>query len=366
MSISNLKIDNNMLKTLYIKNFALIGELEASFGPGLNIITGETGAGKSVIVDALMLILGERASSDFVKSGESKAVIEGKFDLPQEHPVREILRNEELDIEYGELIFRREISAKGNSRCFINDTPVQLTLMKEAGDLLVDFHGQHDHQLLLRRENHCGILDAFAGTGEYLNEYKSEYNKLIGKIREYEVLLQKETSLKDKRESYTFELNEISKVSPKPGEDESIARELAVLENAEKLSGLAASISNTISGDENPARDYLTAVLRALKELSGIDPQFADYIEECESAIITFDEIAKFCSSYAENIGLDPQKTDELRLRLSKLISLRKRYGSLEAVIERQGYLETEIELINNYDSALSEVRESIAAQKAL
>lgn len=360
MSIGKLINIYNMLKTLYIKNFALIDELEIKFEAGLNIITGETGAGKSVIVDALMLILGERASADFVKSGESKAVIEGKFDLPQGHPVFGLLNSEELEIDNGELIFRREISAKGSSRCFVNDTPVQLSMMKEAGDLLVDFHGQHDHQLLLRKENHCGILDSFAGIQDYLNDYRNDYRLLSEKLSEYNNLLLKETSLREKKDNFAFELNEIEKIGPKPEEDRIIGEELSILENAERLNNLSLSISNTLNGEENPLRDSLVTVQKTLKELAGIDAKFSVYINECESAIITFDEIAKYCSGYAESISIDPQKIEELRLRMTQLQALRKKYGSLEYSIERHDFLEKELSIIQNYDTSISSLSREI------
>jgi DNA repair protein RecN (Recombination protein N) len=355
-----------MLKTLYIKNFALIDEIELKFSEGLNIITGETGAGKSVIVDAMMLILGERASADFIRSGENKAIIEGKFELPPSHPVFSILHSEELDIENGELILRRELSAKGNSRCFVNDTPVQLTLMKESGDQLVDFHGQHDHQLLLRRESHCGILDAFSPIEGNLTEYRKIYENLAEKIHQFDDLQKKEESLKEKKDNYIFELSEIEKLSPKEYEDAEIEKELSILENSELINNLSLSISSILYDNENPVRDSLVLVQKSLKELSEIDNQFSVYIDECESAIITVNEIAKYCSNYSESINFDPHRIEELRLRMSQLQLLRKKYGSLSAVLERQGYLEQELELINNYDSEIETRKAEIRDLKKL
>ncbi len=152
-----------MLKSLSIKNYALIDSLEIEFCEGLNIITGETGAGKSIIVDALMLALGDRASSDSIREGEQKSVIEGVFELDKSSSILKLLKENEFELEK-ELIIRREIKDKGTSRCFINDTPAQLSFLKKIGDLLVDFHGQHDHQLLLNKESHLVLLDTISDT----------------------------------------------------------------------------------------------------------------------------------------------------------------------------------------------------------
>ncbi len=166
-----------MLKSLQVKDYALIEEINVEFGKGLNIITGETGAGKSILIDAMSLLLGERASTEVVRKGASKSVVEGIFDVEQNKKVKKIL--EENDIEFQpELIMRREISLKGANRCFLNDTPVALTLIKDVGNLLVDLHGQHEHQTLLRTETHIEFLDEFGNFDKELNNYKKYYNEL--------------------------------------------------------------------------------------------------------------------------------------------------------------------------------------------
>ena len=167
-----------MLITLHIKNFALIDSLELGFSQGLNIITGETGAGKSIIVDALMVLLGEKTSSDLIREGENKAVIEGLFKLQKGHPILKIVEEHDIDIDKNELLLRRELLSKGTSRCFINDTPVQVNLIKKIGNSLVDFHGQHDHQILLKKEVHIGILDIFAEIEMLKKKYLILYDEL--------------------------------------------------------------------------------------------------------------------------------------------------------------------------------------------
>src|SRR5688500_4506804 len=159
-----------MLKTLYVKNFALIDEVQLELAPGLNILTGETGAGKSILLGALGLILGERASTDLVRQGADKAIVEGIFDVSDNEYVRSALRSAEYD-DSDELIIRREVTSRGTSRAFVNDSPIQLALLKDLGDHLVDLHGQHEHQMLLRAETHVSFLDAASGLEQLAREY---------------------------------------------------------------------------------------------------------------------------------------------------------------------------------------------------
>src|ERR1041385_4565956 len=223
-----------MLKTLFIKNYALIDELSIEFETGLNIITGETGAGKSIIIDALSLVLGERADTDAVRKGAEKAIVEAVFAIPGHQKLMKLLVENEIE-NNGELIVRREVSAKGQSRCFINDTPSSIALLKNVGDLLVDLHGQHEHQSLLRSETHIDMIDDFGGLHGLVAEFSAAYRKaheLTGTIHN---LRSKEHQLKERSDLYEFQIKEIDAVDPRPGEEEKLESELHILENAEKL-----------------------------------------------------------------------------------------------------------------------------------
>ena len=167
-----------MIKTLEIKDYALIDRINVEFGKGLNVITGETGAGKSILIDAMGLLLGERASTEVVRKDASKSVVEGIFDVEENKKVKKLLNENDID-HNPELILRREISVKGSNRCFVNDTPVPLSLIKDLGNLLVDLHGQHEHQSLLRTETHIDFLDEFGDYAELLNKYRLCYDELI-------------------------------------------------------------------------------------------------------------------------------------------------------------------------------------------
>lgn len=192
-----------MLKSLEIKDYALIDHTEIEFGRGLNIITGETGAGKSILIDAMSLLLGERASVEVIRKGAQKAFVEGFFDVELNKKVRALLQANEIEYQ-PDLIIRREISLKGSNRCFINDTPVALTLIKQLGDLLVDLHGQHEHQSLLRIESHIGFLDEYSGNSKLIEEYQVSYKELNKKISELKNLISKEESIKEKKKSMLF------------------------------------------------------------------------------------------------------------------------------------------------------------------
>ena len=223
-----------MLKTLYIKNYALIEELTVEFEGGLNIITGETGAGKSIIIDALSLVLGERADAESVRKGAEKAIVEAVLSVPGNKKLNTVLKENEIDAN-DELILRREISLKGQSRSFINDTPTTLALFKEVGDILVDLHGQHEHQSLLRVETHCEMLDSFGGLTPLVGEFSVAYHAAVSFMNQLDELKAKEQQLMERRSLYEFQIQEIDAVSPRAGEEEELERELNILENAERL-----------------------------------------------------------------------------------------------------------------------------------
>src|SRR5712692_6480307 len=202
-----------MLKSLEIKNYALIENLSAEFDSGLNIITGETGAGKSIIVDALSLVLGERADSEVVRKGAEKGIVETIFGTAGNKKLKALLAENEIGSS-DELILRREISSgKSQSRCFINDSPVTLSLMKEVGDLLVDLHGQHEHQSLLRTDTHIDLLDEFGGLQGLVAEFRGAYDRAQGILSNLRELRSNERTLMDRRVLYEFQIREIDAVS---------------------------------------------------------------------------------------------------------------------------------------------------------
>ncbi|HEX9614604.1 MAG TPA: AAA family ATPase, partial [Bacteroidota bacterium] len=264
-----------MLKSISIRNYAIIDAADSEFEPGLNIITGETGAGKSILIDALSLILGERASTDTIRKGADKAIVEGVFAVASNKNIQTLLRQNDLDLR-NELILRREVSAKGQNRCFVNDTPVTLSLLKEIGDCLVDLHGQHEHQSLLRPQTHIELIDDYGGLEGLLEEYRSAYDALSRLFDEREKLHQQETVLKERRDLYDFQLKEIDAVSPRQGEEEALEEELRILENAEKLFEATSRLHQMLYEGDQAVYDQLVLARNQLEDLAGIDRSFEE------------------------------------------------------------------------------------------
>lgn len=354
-----------MLNSLYIKNFALIDELNVDFSRGLNIVTGETGAGKSIMIDAFMTVLGERASASAIRKGEKKAVIEASFDISGENSASVFIKENELEDSGENLILRREISASGNSRCFVNDSPVSVSILKNLGDLLVDFHGQHDHQLLLNPKYHLNVLDSICDFGNLKDEWHHEYSVQKSLISRLENLQNSAEESAFKLEKFTFELKEIEKINPKPDEFDKIEEKLKKSENVEEILSLCNQITGSLEHSDSSVLSQLSEVKKSLEKLISFEKEFSDYSEDFNSAVITIGEIARSVSAYRENLNFDENETESLRRRLFDLNGLRKKYGSYEAVFERLDFLKTELDNINNFDENINKLKKEIAASRS-
>lgn len=351
-----------MLKSLQIKDYALIERLNVEFKNGLNIITGETGAGKSILIDAMSLLLGERASTEVVRKGSQKSIVEGIFDVAGNKKVINLLK--ENDIDYmDEMIVRREISLKGSNRCFINDTPVTLNLIKELGYLLVDLHGQHEHQSLLRKETHIEMLDEFAGLENELNEFRNFSKQLRNKLNELNELKHREKLLKEKRDLYEFQIKEIDVVSPQSNEEVELEKELIILENSEKLLQLTSEIFLDLYETDDSIYDKLGEVRNKIVELKKIDSAFNEKSSEIENVLTLLNDVSDFLRSYKNNIDLESSKLNEIRERLSSFAMLKKKYGgSIESVIEHRKKIGDEFNLIAGYNDKINSLSNEINA----
>lgn len=353
-----------MLKSLSVRNFALVEELTLGFGAGLNIITGETGAGKSIIVDALMMALGERASADMVRAGEQKAVVEGIFDITGNMAVNRLLAERDYDGNDTELILRRELSAKGSYRSFVNDSPAPAGFVREIGNALVDFHGQHDHQSLLRAEQHCGLVDDAGGLAELRAEYSAAFVALQEQCRSLTTLLGREQALRQERDFKQFQCSELEQLEPLAGEFEALESELSVIENAEKIHEAATEIYNTLYGDDDSIRDRLVKVQNLLGQLRGYDPAFDEYVSECRQAIVSAEEIAKFSQDYKRRLDFSPGRIEFIRDRLKNYARLRKKYGeNLAGLLES---LRKELALSENFNIETERIRTEIAMRRRM
>lgn len=349
-----------MLTSLEIKDYALIEHLNVEFGEGLNIITGETGAGKSIIVDAMGLLLGGRASTEVVRKGASKSFVEGIFNVEKNKKVHSLLKENELDPTQ-ELIIRREISLKGANRCFVNDSPVPLTFINIIGDLLIDIHGQHEHQSLLRTETHIDFLDQYVNQESLLADYRKSFKELQNKISELNSLKTKEQTLNEKKDLYSFQIKEIDSVNPTEDEDEKINEELKILENSEKLLELTTSIYDLLYNSENSVQDVLGEVNRKLSELSRIDKTLSEIEEENKNVLSQIKDISDSIRSYNSKIEVQPGQVEELRSRLGAINLLKKKYGgSIQAVIEHRKKIGEELLLAKNFSENINEIEEQI------
>ena len=349
-----------MLKSLKIQDYALIKEINVEFGKGLNIITGETGAGKSILVDAISLLIGERASTETVREGSQKAIVEGVFELESNKKINTILEENQIE-NLPELILRREVSLKGANRCFINDTPAPLSVVKEIGDVLIDFHGQHEHQALLRTDTHIDYLDEYSDSSELLRNYRWLYNALIKLKKEISELKSKKDSAVEKREILSFQLKEIDAVSPEIDEEEKLVQELNVLENSERLLELTNDIYQGLYESENAVYDALVKIKNSLDELAGIDKTFDESNKECESALANINDISAFIRNYNSKIEIEPEKLETIRERLAAISLLKKKYGgSVESVLEFRKKAKEEFNKIESSEEKISELESKI------
>lgn len=353
-----------MLRTLHIRNVILIDEVTIEFTEGMNILTGETGAGKSVLIESLGLALGERASHEIVREGADRAVVEATFDVSGNKTVRRLLEENGYESE-DELIVRREVHMRGTSRAFLNDSPAPLSLVRSVGDHLVDLHGQHDHQTLLRPELHVHLLDESVGVETA--PYRAGYQRLLELHGELRRARQEQQEIEARRDYIIFQLREIDSVDPQPEEDTKIETELRVLENAERIAEHSHAIRDALADRDGAARDLLIQARQHLDALAELDESLTVHRDECRSAVAVIDEIVRGVEAFQGDIEYSPQRIEQLRERLSLLSRLRKRHGgSLAAALEERERLRAELERAENMDERIAAKEQETESQRAV
>jgi DNA repair protein RecN (Recombination protein N) len=309
-----------MLRYLNIRNLAVIESLEVSFQPGLNVITGETGAGKSIVVGAVGLLLGDRASSDIVRTGEETAVVQAVF-----------------DVDGTEVIVRREVTSQGRSRSFVDGQLVTAGSLKELGVRLVDLHGQHEHQALLNADVHLDLLDQFAGLSAERQAVAQAYAEWADLRQALADARGRERDRDARAEFLRFQQGEIDRVGPRTAEDEDLAAERVLLANAEKLRRLCDEAYARLYDDDASAMSALAAVWKRVSELRELDPRFGPYVESREAVEAQLGDLASFLREYGTHIESAPDRLQDLEDRLAAIERLKRKYGpTLADVLDRR------------------------------
>jgi DNA repair protein RecN (Recombination protein N) len=316
-----------MLIELRIENFAVIERLSVSLEPGLNVLTGETGAGKSIIVGALSLLLGERASSESVRTGASRAVVEGVFDVARRPEILALLDEHGLAQEDGLLILRREVAAEGRNRAWVNGSASTAGLVGELGGRLVDLHGQHEHQALLRVDAQRAILDAYAGQAEMVAELRSAYGALRQARWDLEQLEDRRREIEQQADFLRFQLGEIEEAAIDPDEEARLAEESRRLEHAEDLARLAQALHHGLYEGEAAVAGMLGEMRRELDQLIRIDPSQESARELLDTAYFSVEELGQRMGDYAGRIEHDPARLDAIQARQDLLFRLKTKYG---------------------------------------
>lgn len=348
-----------MLKLLQIRNFALAENLTIEFQPGLNIMTGETGAGKSILVGALAAALGDRVFTEIVRSGFEKANIEAVFDVNNLHNIRSVLEEKGIDCD-SDLLLRREISIKGATRAFINDSPVTITTLSEIGDYLVDIHGQHEHQSLLKQETHRYFLDAFGKLRPMLSEVETLFQQLKEIQNELLQLEEKQKNLSEKLELYRFQRDEIDKAQLEAGEDAQLEEQRKLLANSEKLHEISNRLLQIFNEDEAGLIDLMGEANNNLEDLSEFSGDLKNLYNEFNSATIVVSEVSRSIEEFQNTLEFDPQRLEEVEARLHLINTLKKKYGAtIEEILEYRDQLARDLDSHENFEFELGKLRRS-------
>jgi DNA repair protein RecN (Recombination protein N) len=316
-----------MLRLLRIRNLALIKELEIEFDRGLNLLTGETGSGKSILVDALGLLLGARSSQDMIRSECDTAVLEGIFEIACSKSVSEMLAGAGLELEDNSLLVRREISASGRNRVFINGHLATVAILKEIGEKLADIHGQQDQRSLLDLSTHLEWLDDFGGNVGLLNEVNAHYKKLYEAARRLETVTLNAQERLRRIDILQFQIEEIRTVNPQPGEKEALESEKNILSNREKLLGLSTEMYGMLYESESSILRAVNRVARLLEELERFDRSWHSHRETLEDSRYKLEDVAYAARDYAAGTDFSPERLEQVHQRLYALEKLEKKYG---------------------------------------
>jgi DNA repair protein RecN (Recombination protein N) len=359
-----------LIREINIQNFALIEDISLELDPGLNIFTGETGAGKSMVVDAVAVATGRKGGPDLVRAGESKAVVEIAFEIPDDE-FREKLGNMGIDVEEDILIIRREITASGRTRCFVNRSLVTVSTLSEMFRGLIEIHGQHEHQAIFSSEEQMRYLDRFGGLEAMRAQFSRKYDEFRRLKGRYEELVSGERERGRRLDMINFQIDEIEKASLVPGEDEELEMEASRLRHAERLIEASSEAYGLISGVDvsGGAIGFISKAMGELKKASSLDPSLSKILSELQSLLYRLEDISIQLRSYRDSIELDPERLLQVEERLDLIKKLKRKYGdTIEEILSYKARLQEELLSITRSDEEiegigrrLSELREELS-----
>ena len=352
-----------MLKQLYIKNFTLIDELNISLYPGFSVITGETGAGKSIILGAIGLLLGNRADSKAIKAGRDRCVIEAHFDLSR-YGMQKFFDDNDIDYDADDTIIRRELTAAGKSRAFINDTPVPLTRMRELGEQLVDIHSQHQNLLLQKEDFQLNVVDIIAQDADQLKVYQKEYYAYRKAKELLEELKAEIAKNRENEEFMRFQHKELDDANLQEGELEQLEQEAETLSHSEDIKTALYEADSALSGENDSILDKLKNATHQLENICDVYPSMADVTGRMQSSYIELKDIAQEISSSVDHVEFDPNRLDAINTRLDKLYTLQQKFHveTVTELIATRDRIAEQLSHIDNGDEDIEEKEKEVAA----
>ena len=352
-----------MLKHLYIKNFTLIDELDIELHEGFSVITGETGAGKSIILGAIALLLGQRADSKTIKQGADKCVIEASFDLSR-YGMDDFFEENDIENDPDDCIIRRELTASGKSRAFINDTPVQLSMLKELGERLVDVHSQHQNLLLNKQDFQLGVVDIIADDSAALSQYQQTFHKCQSIKKQLDELKESVERNRQNLDFLQFQCDELTQAALMEGEQEELEQRGETMSHAEEIKSALYETDNALGAEQTGVVPSLRSSMSALRGISRVFPAVEELSQRLESCYIEVKDISQDVARYLDDVDFDPSELDAINNRLDRLYDLEKKYHveTVEELMARRDEIRQQLDSIENSDESLAELQQQLDA----
>ena len=350
-----------MLKHLYIKNFTLIDELDIDLHSGFSVITGETGAGKSIILGAIGLLLGQRADSKSIKQGADKCVIEAHFDLSR-YNMKDFFSDNDIEYDENDCIIRRELTANGKSRAFINDTPVQLSMMKDLGDRLVDIHSQHQNLLISKQDFQLNVVDIIADDAKQLECYRQSFSSFHDAKKSLDTLKEEIERNRQNLDFLQFQCNELTQANLQEDEQEDLEQRSETMTHSEEIKGAFYEADNALSAEGSGVIDAMRSALSALKSIERVYPFAQELVQRIDSCYIELKDLSEEINSQLERIDFDPAELDAINNRLDKLYDLEKKYQveSIAELIAKHEELKRKLNHIESSDDLLADLQKKV------